>query len=110
MERLNHPIGIQRRRAKGWRLPPNSISVARPGLWGNPHKVGVDGCGDAKTAVLRYEQDLLDLKLRDKNQVPLLIRVHELQGKNLACFCKIGEPCHRDVLLKYANLEEHGTK
>jgi hypothetical protein len=27
----------------------------------------------------------------------------ELRGKNLACFCKIGEPCHADVLLELAN-------
>jgi hypothetical protein len=103
---MNQPQPIQRRRTKGWRLPPNTISVARPGLWGNPHRIGVNGCGDAKTAVLWYEQDLLDLTLKDKNQFSLLSRVHELRGKNLACFCKPGEPCHRDVLLKYANLED----
>ena len=92
--------GIQRERTKGWRMPPNSTSVTRPGLWGNPHRVGVDGCGDAKTAVLRYEQDLLDLKLKDRTGIPLLERVKELRGKNLACFCPIGTPCHRDVLIK----------
>jgi hypothetical protein len=27
-----------------------------------------------------------------------------LRGKNLACFCPIGQPCHRQVLLHYANL------
>jgi hypothetical protein len=26
-----------------------------------------------------------------------------LRGKNLACWCKIGDPCHRDVLLDIAN-------
>ncbi|MGH6822039.1 MAG: DUF4326 domain-containing protein [Methylocella sp.] len=25
------------------------------------------------------------------------------RGKNLACFCKLGEPCHVDVLLELAN-------
>lgn len=29
--------------------------------------------------------------------------IEELRGKNLACFCKIGEPCHADVLLEIAN-------
>lgn len=28
---------------------------------------------------------------------------HELRGKNLACWCKPGEPCHVDVLLELAN-------
>jgi hypothetical protein len=27
----------------------------------------------------------------------------ELKGKNLACFCKLNEPCHCDILLKIAN-------
>jgi hypothetical protein len=27
----------------------------------------------------------------------------DLRGKNLACWCKIGEPCHGDFLLKLAN-------
>jgi hypothetical protein len=27
----------------------------------------------------------------------------ELRGKNLACWCKPGEPCHADVLLELAN-------
>ncbi|WIW52399.1 DUF4326 domain-containing protein [Mesorhizobium mediterraneum] len=26
-----------------------------------------------------------------------------LRGKNLACWCKEGEPCHADVLLELAN-------
>lgn len=27
----------------------------------------------------------------------------ELRGKNLACFCKLDQPCHADVLLELAN-------
>ena len=27
----------------------------------------------------------------------------ELSGKDLACWCPLGEPCHADVLLKIAN-------
>jgi hypothetical protein len=29
--------------------------------------------------------------------------VKQLSGKNLACWCKPGEPCHADVLLELAN-------
>lgn len=29
--------------------------------------------------------------------------IKALRGKNLACFCKIGEPCHADVLLAVVN-------
>lgn len=31
-----------------------------------------------------------------------LARLHELRGKNLACWCKPGHPCHADVLLDVA--------
>ena len=28
---------------------------------------------------------------------------NRLRGKNLACWCKIGDPCHADVLIEIAN-------
>ena len=31
---------IQLSRRKGWRMPPNTVSVARPTKWGNPFTVG----------------------------------------------------------------------
>ena len=37
------PHRIQLRRTKGWRKPPNTIVVARPGKWGNPWTVGDPG-------------------------------------------------------------------
>lgn len=37
------PQRIQRRRTKGWRMPPNTICITRPGPWGNPFVVGRDG-------------------------------------------------------------------
>jgi hypothetical protein len=97
------PTEIQRKRKKGYRMPSNSVSVARPGTWGNPHVVGED-CRDATTAVTRYEHDLITMRLVDRAGVPLLNRLLELRGKNLACFCPIEQPCHRQVLLHYANL------
>jgi hypothetical protein len=30
---------IQRKRTKGWRMPPNTVSVTRPGRWGNPYTI-----------------------------------------------------------------------
>lgn len=30
------PKRIQRRRTKGWRMPPNTVYVGRPTRWGNP--------------------------------------------------------------------------
>jgi len=97
----NQPIGIQRKRTKGWKMPPNTISVTRPGEWGNPHRVLIKG--GEQIAVSLYEQDLINGTILDRRGRPLINRIGELRGKNLACFCPIGQPCHRDVLLKLAN-------
>lgn len=36
----DRPVRIQRKRTKGWKMPPNTISVCRPGALGNPFIVG----------------------------------------------------------------------
>ena len=37
------PQRIQLRRTKGWKMPPNTVRVARPSIWGNPYRVGQRG-------------------------------------------------------------------
>lgn len=32
------PKRIQRKRTRGWKMPPNTVCVTRPGRWGNPYK------------------------------------------------------------------------
>lgn len=95
------PIRIQRKRTKGWKMPENTVSVTRPGKWGNPLKLPwVSNKEDAiKTLVSEYTKWLLrgDLKITVDDVK------RELKGKNLACWCKPGSPCHADVLLKIAN-------
>lgn len=34
------PQRIQRKRVKGWRMPPGAVYVGRPSDWGNPFRVG----------------------------------------------------------------------
>jgi hypothetical protein len=74
-----------------------AVVVTRPGRWGNPWAIG-----DARTAaqaVATYRAALLG------GELPYTagdIRA-ALHGKNLACWCKIGAPCHGDVLLQIAN-------
>jgi hypothetical protein len=87
------PQRIQRKRTKGFNLPPNTICVTRPGPWGNPFT------GDPAEAVEQYQQMLL------KNREYRWAACEALRGKNLACYCKIGAPCHADILLKLVNLE-----
>jgi hypothetical protein len=85
------PIRIQRKRSRGWHLPPNTVYVGRPTHWGNPFKVGnpnpyVPG------QILTAED--ADFRLHI---------IHLLRGKDLACWCKADQPCHADILLRIAN-------
>lgn len=109
------PIRIQRKRIKGWRMPENTISVCRPGAWGNPYKVTKEGkcwfvideklnrkmeCEDELQAI-RYSLELFQkmaLKHRWDYYAPFY-----LKGRNLACWCPLDKPCHTDILLKLAN-------
>jgi hypothetical protein len=91
-------------RAKGWRMPPNTVKVTRPGKWGNPFIAGKT----YRTVVGT------DLPVKDASHAVSLFRAcawagwqheakKELGGKNLACWCPLDQPCHADVLLEIAN-------
>ena len=117
------PQRIRRSRAKGWRLPAGAVIVDRTSeKWGNPFKVGevisrdsplfpyiartvpggTHGLGSvmplsAEAVVEAYgwwfiEQPALMLTVRE-----------ELGGRDLACWCRPGAPCHADFLLAMAN-------
>jgi len=114
---VSRPVRIQRSRAKSWRMPPNTVSVTRPGRWGNPFRVDQPicmktarqwawtikhkdhVCATAEEAVKRFAACLgLD------DCMVAEVRKH-LRGKNLACFCGEGQVCHADILLAIANSE-----
>lgn len=84
------PHRVQRKRSSGWTMPPNTVYVGRPFKWGNPWKVR-----PASKAVELFE----------RYEAPFMARVarQELRGKNLACWCRLDQPCHADILLKLAN-------
>lgn len=108
------PIRVQRSRKRGWRMPPNTVYVGRPTIFGNPF---VDHVGreryvkegdvtiDLKArAVNRYRDWLEGHREHGRNPIkPSPSMIAELRGKNLCCWCKPGDPCHADVLLEIAN-------
>jgi hypothetical protein len=98
---VGNPIRVQLSRRKGWRMPTNTVKVCRPGKWGNPFRV-CDG-RDEEEAVNAFEW-----WIREQGGKSLLADLHELKGKNLACWCPLGEPCHADVLLELANASGEG--
>lgn len=123
------PVRLQRSRAKGSRLvSPNGlpvVCVTRGTRWGNPFRREKHG---AKWAVSMFRL-LMRRKLAEiarrlqavgvKEEGAILSMIYlqcgpghwmqthlaDLRGKNLACWCKPGEPCHADILLKLANAE-----
>ncbi len=97
------PVRIQRKRTRGWRMPPNTVCVSRPGKWGNPFRVGKDGVVDRPDAVAKY---LMWLGTTTSGAKIVEAAKTELRGKNLACYCGDG-PCHADVLLEISNSVEN---
>lgn len=116
---MSTPERIQLSRARGWRLPPNAVKVARPGVWGNPYRVELFGLQLAidlfrnslggfwsPGLVENLPDELAREAYRCHTELRARIRdrdVRELRGKTLACWCKPGTPCHADVLLEAAN-------
>lgn len=115
------PIRVQLSRRKGFRLQEVSkalnglpcVKVDRSTWAGNPwrvlpcygrwvvhshHDLPVGGLFETREAALAYSLAQLRQHV-EENPEPL----EELRGKNLACWCKVGEPCHADVLLELAN-------
>jgi hypothetical protein len=89
------PRGIQLQRRRGWRQPANTVVVSRPSRWGNPFHARVYGVQGACERLERWMYEM-DAAQRTAYLGPL-------QGKDLACWCPVGAPCHRDILLRWAN-------
>lgn len=110
------PQRIRLSRARGWRLPPGTVNVARagkhPGRWGNIWIVGKHGTR-AQCAAMFYQtaRGFIDLGCGSptvEEQLTLHRRIRRhlaaLAGQDIACWCALdGGACHGDVLLVLAN-------
>lgn len=87
-------------------MPPNTVRVDRDSRWANWHRVDLAyDCRpiprtDAE-AVAQFREDLGFMQ--DDDPQDFAEWLAPLRGKNLACWCKLGEPCHADVLIELAN-------
>lgn len=118
------PVRIQRSRKAGWKMPPDTVCVTRPGRWGNPFPLSIG----RDLAVKMFDElmhgffspyhlahlsddefrPVFDAKERFQKRLNWGVELRaaarsELGGKNLACWCPLGQPCHADVLLELAN-------
>lgn len=125
------PCRVTLSRAKGWRMPANTVKVDRTTRYGNPFRDSehgeasiqlangmrqiVDDWWTPSTAVQLFEhwisgtliQDPSHLEPRelvDREWLSPVPDLEPLRGKNLACWCKPGAACHADVLLRLANV------
>lgn len=117
------PVRVQRKRTTGWRMPENTVYVGRGSKWGNPYKIApgkingfyIDGeayPGEPQHWWAPTKQEALGIAVNQYlvacawgAEKRAAIRA-QLAGKNLACWCPLGQPCHADVLLEVAN--RHG--
>lgn len=93
-------------------MPPNAVYVGRPTKWGNPYLINVRPnmlpvnmeWGRAQ-AVYWFEVMLAGgWRLRRPPGWQIVTDAQEeLEGKDLCCWCPLDEPCHADILLRYAN-------
>lgn len=70
---------------------PFDIFIGRPSKWSNPFPIRKDR--SREEAVRLYEKWI-------RRKPELLADLHELEGKVLGCWCKEGELCHGDVLIR----------
>ncbi|SDA39125.1 DUF4326 domain-containing protein [Sinorhizobium sp. NFACC03] len=120
------PVRLQLSRTKGFSLQQISeatnglpaVNVARPSKYGNPViKQDFDDLQAIYAAIGRppiegtwqyHAMKCFDAwiggEIPELDAPPTCDEIRrELQGKNLACWCKPGDPCHADVLLFIAN-------
>lgn len=111
---MSGPVRIQLSRAKGWRMPPDTVKVDRTTRWGNPFRIGdayvrprmAAGGGERSNVVADAAHAVRLFRRFTAREAAFQaeVRLH-LRGKNLACWCAPGSPCHADVLLELANGE-----
>ncbi len=90
------PKRIRLRRTAGWRKPNDTIVVTRSTRFGNPFKVEEHG---RDRAIAMFE-----VWIQQPEQKPLLDDARRaLRGKDLACWCRLDERRHADILLRLVN-------
>ncbi|WP_442892532.1 DUF4326 domain-containing protein [Ensifer sp. CCNWLY38] len=120
------PVRLQLSRSKGFNLQCHSVeanglsavNVARPFRYGNPvtqqdflelqaiwKEMGRKPIeGPWQQHAVRCFDAWLGGEFAELGKPPTAAEIRrDLKGKNLACWCKPGAPCHADVLLEIAN-------
>lgn len=112
------PRRVQLSRKKGWRLPENTVSVTRPGPFGNRYRIEREGPGLYRVRDLISGDSVVGFDLAGARHCAAAAFAHaltpqaieaakpRLRGKNLACTCPLDAECHADVWLEVVNMPE----
>jgi hypothetical protein len=109
-----NPQRIRMSVRRGWRLPANTVRVDELSEYGNPFWrsqgsaierfywyclliSGYHNCSVGLECGKRQDAHVEVLKAAKA------ARWRPLRGKNLACTCEVGKPCHADALLEIVN-------
>ena len=107
---MTAPKRVQMSRQRPWRADnPDAVIVARPSKWGNPWTVGttvfIEHPRPAGLYVLEFR--VTSALAFEMYRQAFALDADEIRsalaGRDLACWCKQGAPCHADVLLEIAN-------
>lgn len=133
---IAEPRRIQLKRTKDWRMPENTVKVDRTTRWGNPFRsapdmprsrafeawcfrdwlyeqLGAIRIGTPEQRDLRRFTQMMSgggTEALAQRAAEIINALPLIRGKNLACWCPPGEPCHADVLLELANTPKGGDK
>lgn len=118
------PQRLQLSRRRGARLPPGTVKVDRTNkLLGNPFRPIDPKNPEHVAAAVAYYDRYLDnpgaghFECGPETGVALafvpapdharrvLDALPQLRGRNLGCWCRLGSPCHGDILLRRANTD-----
>ena len=69
----------------------HDVFIGRPSIYGNPFIIGKDGT--RSQVIEKFEEYFTKLS----NIKELL---NDIEGKRIACWCKINDNCHGDVIVK----------
>jgi hypothetical protein len=103
---MAHRLRIQRKRTKGWRMPPGAVYVGRPTMWGNPFDTADDF---RRVAELIASNSCATVKESGVSAIAfwaiwsMIENIELLRDRPAACWCSLDHPCHGDVLCELAN-------
>ena len=99
------PHRVQLRRLKGWRMPEGTVKVDRSTRWGNPFRATGHTPEQVVAAFRDWITEAHTVQAWDMRRDAQAL----LRGRNLACWCRLDQPCHADVLLDLANADPGRT-